>query len=238
MTESENCVIEEEKNNNQDIQQDNKPEVKSVIEALLFVSVKPLSISEISGFIGEKLTPEEIKNIMLELAADYSARGIQTVVVDNSYKMLTAPACAVYVERFLKVCTKQFLSKAALETLAIIALKQPVTRAQIEELRGVNVDKIINKLLEKKIIKEIGKAPIPGRPVLYGTTKEFLHYFNLKDLDELPKVHLDEEIEKLDEIEQYNESQIIQHVDEEDLQKSIEENESEIRNTNFGTNQD
>lgn len=197
---------------------------KGVIESLLFVSAKHLSANEISELTN--INSKEVETILNELTEEYKGRGINIINADKTYKMVTAPKYSVYVEKFLKVCSKQFLSKAALETLAIIAFKQPVTRAQIEEVRGVNIDKIVNKLLDKKLIKEIGKASIPGKPVLYGTTKEFLHYFQLKDLDELPKVNLQEETEALEEIEHAKEEEFIQHVEEEEIEKCLEENEA------------
>lgn len=197
---------------------------KGVIESLLFVSAKHLSSNEISELTN--INPKEVETILNELTEEYKDRGINIVNADKTYKMVTASKYSVYVEKFLKVCSKQFLSKAALETLAIIAFKQPVTRAQIEEVRGVNIDKIINKLLDKKLIKEIGKASIPGKPVLYGTAKEFLHYFQLKDLSELPKTNLKEETEALEEIEQAKEEEFVQHIEKEEIEECIGENEA------------
>lgn len=197
---------------------------KGVIESLLFVSAKHLTLGEISELTN--ISSKEAGEILEELTEHYKDRGINIVNVNKTYKMTTSPKYSVYVEKFLHVCSKQFLSKAALETLAIIVFKQPVTRAQIEELRGVNIDKIINKLLDKKLIKEVGKAPIPGKPLLYGTTNDFLHYFQLKDLNELPKIDIKEETEALEEIEHEKEEKVIQHIDEEEIEKCIEENEA------------
>jgi len=197
---------------------------KGIIESLLFVSAKHLTPGDISELTN--INSKEVETILNELTEEYKDRGINIVNADKTYKMVTSPKYSIYVEKFLKVCSKQFLSKAALETLAIIAFKQPVTRAQIEEVRGVNIDKIVNKLLDKKLIKEAGKAAIPGKPVLYGTTKEFLHYFQLKDLDELPKTSLKEETEALEEIEHTIEEEFVHHIEEEKIEECIEENET------------
>ncbi|MFH1454284.1 MAG: SMC-Scp complex subunit ScpB [Armatimonadota bacterium] len=220
------CVAEEKIEENPEItyKSEQTDDPKYIIESLLFISAKPLSLKEIADTAELKI--QEAEDVLEELILEYEPRGINIVTAAGEYKMTTSAKCSDSVEKLLKACGKQFLSRAALETLAIIAFNQPVTRAQIEDIRGVNVDKIINKLVDKKLIKEAGKAPVIGKPTLYATTSEFLHYFHLKDLNELPKVDIKEQLEKLEEIEHDNEQEIIRHVDEAELQAAIEENEN------------
>lgn len=160
-------------------------EIKRGIEALLFVSFNPVTIDTLKEVL--EMDEETIKIVLEEILNEYSAKGIHVIKVADGYQMVSAPEAASLVEKIYKKISRQFLSRAALETLAIIAFKQPVTRSQVENLRGVNVDKIINNLLEKRLIREAGKSPILGKPTLYGTTNEFLRYFNLSSIEELPE---------------------------------------------------
>jgi segregation and condensation protein B len=164
-------------------------EVKSIIEGLLFTSGEPLTIDDISEAlqIDKKTTGKILLEIINEF--DNSKRGIQIIFFNNKYQMRTRPEHGKYIRRLLKTQSKQSLSRAAVETAAIIAYKQPITRQGIDVIRGVKCDRIINNLIEKKLIKETGRMDTPGRPILYGTTDEFLKYFGLTSLKDLPQVN-------------------------------------------------
>ena len=158
----------------------------SAVEVLLFLSGEPITPSSVKDIL--ELPEPEIKRLMDELIAQYKERntGILIVEIANGYQMVTNPEYAEWVRKFKSIHMASRLSVPALETLAIIAYKQPIIRAEIEQLRGVNSDSAIRTLLEKRLVKVMGRKETPGRPFLYGTTKEFLQYFGLKDLTELP----------------------------------------------------
>jgi len=161
-------------------------ETKSVLEALLFLSGEPLTLSAMREVI--ELSETEIKRLMDELILEYREKrgGLNIVEVAYGYQMVTNPEYAEWVKKFKNTHLATKLSLPALETLAIIAYKQPIIRAEIEQLRGVNSDSAIRTLLEKRLIKVMGRKEAPGKPFLFGTTREFLEYFGLKDLTELP----------------------------------------------------
>jgi segregation and condensation protein B len=161
-------------------------EHKSILEALLFLSGEVVSISSLKDIVG--LPEADIKNLMSELMAEYRERnrGLLIVEIANGYQMVTNPDYAEWVRKFRSTHTSSKLSMPALETLAIVAYKQPIIKAEIEQIRGVNADSAIRTLTEKRLIKIMGRKEAPGRPFLYGTTREFLQYFGLKDLTELP----------------------------------------------------
>lgn len=162
-------------------------EVKSIIEALLFTAGEALSIQDISEAI--QMDKRTIRNLLDEMIDEYKyeKRGIQIISFGGKYQLSTRPEHMEYIRRLLGPQNKQSLSRAALETMAIIAYNQPVTRQKIDLIRGVKNEKIISSLVEKKLVKDVGRLDGPGRPILYGTTDEFLRYFGLKDLSELPK---------------------------------------------------
>ncbi|TRZ95814.1 SMC-Scp complex subunit ScpB [bacterium] len=161
---------------------------KAVIEALLFVSEKPLTIEQIRKVL-DSLGSDEVRLIIGELAKDYEEanRGIRIVEIAGGFQMITPPILAPFLKKLYKEKRQDKLSRPALETLAIIAYKQPVTKSEIESLRNVNVDGVISSLLDKELIRIAGRKKIPGRPYVFGTTREFLECFGLKSLDELPK---------------------------------------------------
>ncbi|GAX91843.1 SMC-Scp complex subunit ScpB [Effusibacillus lacus] len=162
-------------------------EVKSIIEGLLFMAgSEGLEARQIAEVIGTDA--DEAADLCHDLAADYrrDGRGLQIVEVAGVFQMTTLPEHAPYFEKLAYQPQQSTLSQAALETLSIIAYKQPITRSDIEEIRGVKSEKAINNLLGKKLIAEVGRAEGPGRPILFGTTREFLEYFGLRDLSELP----------------------------------------------------
>ncbi|MGE0268363.1 MAG: SMC-Scp complex subunit ScpB [Candidatus Omnitrophota bacterium] len=163
--------------------------IQGVVEALLFVNERPITLEQIKRVL-ETVTPAEIKKAIEGLSEDYRSRsgGITIQEIAGGYQMLSNPEYVAYVRNFYKTKHKEKLSKPALETLAIIAYKQPVTRADIELIRGVNSDGVVALLLDKELIKLAGRKDVPGRPFLYGTTKQFLEYFGLKSLDTLPNL--------------------------------------------------
>jgi segregation and condensation protein B len=147
--------------------------------------------------IFEEATKEQIEAQLQALKADYEARdaGVMVAEVANGYQLATRPEQAVWVRKFKTVKVTTRLSRPALETLAIIAYKQPVTRPEIEAIRGVNIGGIVRNLMERRLVKIVGKKDVPGKPILYGTSVEFLQYFGLKDLSSLPTLR---EFQELD----------------------------------------
>ncbi|SKA76715.1 condensin subunit ScpB [Clostridium sp. USBA 49] len=169
----------------------------SIIESLIFVSGEPLKLKEIASII--ELDIESTKEIMKELIKKYDnlERGIELVNIEDGYQFVTKSENSNYIQKLLKTNTRQSLSQAALETLSIIAYKQPVTRITIDEIRGVKSDKAISTLLEKGLIKESGRLEVAGRPILYSTTDKFLLYFGLENLQQMPSL---DEFLKLEDI--------------------------------------
>lgn len=167
-----------------------KPKMKSAIEALLFVSGEPLTIKDLSNSL--EVPPKTISNILNEMILDYEEekRGIKLISINGEYQLVTKAENSDYIQKLLKKNKRQSLSQASLESLAIIAYKQPITRVDIDEIRGVKSESAISKLLEKDLIKEVGRLEVPGRPILFGTTEEFLRQFGLKELNELPSLDL------------------------------------------------
>jgi len=162
--------------------------LKLIIEALLFAADKPLTAREINGWLSEEIQPN-IGQALKELQAEYDAMARSFVLkeVAGGYQFRTSSGYSSYVLRMLKTSPTR-LSRPALETLAIIAYKQPILRQEIERLRGVDVGGILKTLLEKGLIRIMGRKSLPGRPLIYGTTKRFLEVFDLKDLKSLPKL--------------------------------------------------
>ncbi|MGO9377497.1 MAG: SMC-Scp complex subunit ScpB [Dissulfurispiraceae bacterium] len=162
---------------------------KAILEALLFASGEPIAISTISK--ATSLNEQDIREIMRQLTADYRNRnaGIVIAEIADGYEMVTDPELAAWIRRMKNIHISNKLSQPSLETLSIIAYKQPITKLEIDQLRGVNSDAAVKSLLDKRLIKIIGKKEAPGRPFLYGTTNEFLQYFGLKNLTELPAIH-------------------------------------------------
>jgi len=167
---------------------DERAQRKRILEALLFVSDKPLSADTISK--AAEMKHSEIKELFEDLRSDYSERNSAVTVVEiaGGYQMVTDPDLAPWVRRLKNINQASKLSQASLETLAIIAYKQPITKVEIDQLRGVNSEGAVRGLLEKRLIKILGKKDVPGRPFLYGTSREFLQYFGLNSLVELPPI--------------------------------------------------
>ena len=160
--------------------------IKSIIESLIFVSESPLPFAKIRAIL-ESVPADELKEILAEMAADYQKpeRGFQLEEVAMGYQFRTRPENVEWV-RMLVEKKPQKLSRASLETLAMVAYSQPVTKPEIEAIRGVDSGSAINLLLEKRLIRILGRKDAPGKPFIFGTTREFLELFNLKDLSGLP----------------------------------------------------
>ncbi|MBW1696318.1 MAG: SMC-Scp complex subunit ScpB [Deltaproteobacteria bacterium] len=161
-------------------------DIKNIIEALLFVADTPVTIERFKRTLAHSET-KEIRDALRRLADDYEARrgGFYLREVAGGYQLCTRPEHRQWIKLFLQPNPKR-LSKAALETLAIIAYKQPIIRADIEHIRGVDCGGVLRMLLERKLIRILGRKEIPGRPLIYATTKTFLELFDLKDLRDLP----------------------------------------------------
>jgi len=163
--------------------------VKAVIEALLFASDKPLTLEQIKNVL-DNLETREIRALLEEMISEYEItnRGIRISEVAGGFQMITSSNLAPFIKKLYKQRRVERLSMPALETLAIIAYRQPVTRLEIESIRNVNIDGIIKGLIEKDLIRVAGRKKAPGRPKVYGTSRQFLEYFGLKSLEELPKI--------------------------------------------------
>jgi segregation and condensation protein B len=171
-----------------------REDIRSIIESLLFVADGPLTIQRL-GEVLEGAEKEDVRSILDELQAELEngRRGVRLVEVAGGYQLRTAKVNADWVKKFLGGRPAR-MGRATLETLAIIAYRQPITRAEIEAIRGVDVDGVINTLLDRSLIRAVARKDVPGRPFLYGTTPEFLQLFNLKDLTHLPTLKEMEEI--------------------------------------------
>ena len=163
-----------------------KREIKSIIEGLMFVWGDPLSLEDIKDIL--EINKKEAKEIIEEMIDDfnYTRRGVQIIQIKNKYQMTTRHEHFEWLKKLYKPKSNKGLSSAALETLSIISYKQPITKFEIEVIRGVKCEKALKTLLEKNLIKEVGRLEKTGRPILYGTTDEFLKHFGLKSLTELP----------------------------------------------------
>ena len=162
--------------------------LKAILEAVLLAAAEPVSIDRLAALFDEELRPsrDAIRAALLELAGDYQDRGVELVEVASGFRVQVPQSFAPWVSRLWEERAARY-SRALLETLALIAYRQPITRGEIEEVRGVSVSSsTIKTLLERGWIKVLGHREVPGRPALFGTTREFLDYFNLKNLAELP----------------------------------------------------
>lgn len=154
------------------------------VESLLFVADGPVSAGRLAEAL--EVTPGQVERALSELEAAYTGRGLCLQRAGGRVQLITAPEAATYVERFLGLEARTRLSRAATETLAIIVYRQPITRPEIDVIRGVSSDSVLRTLLSVGLIEEVGRAMTVGRPILYGSTFEFLQHFGLRGLDELP----------------------------------------------------
>lgn len=162
----------------------------AILECLLFVSGEPVSAAHLAAVLTVPLS--QVEKGLEELEEDLRSRGLRLQRHSGRFQLTTAPELAELVEEFLGLEATSHLSRAALETLAIIAYQQPVTRPQVDSVRGVNSDGVMKSLLSKGLLQELGRADGPGRPILYGTTPDFLRHFGLGSLSELPPLALAE----------------------------------------------
>lgn len=210
----------------------------SVIESLIFASDEPISSDEILKAIEEidgkkeDLTTSEIEKTIIELNDYYKKNdnGFFILKVAGGYIYATRPENAKYVGFLSSEKSKKRLSQAALETLAIIAYKQPITKPEIEQIRGVNCDYIINTLLEKNLIAISGRAESPGRPLLYCTTREFLKYFGLNDISDLPKPREIEEIMQDEKFLEQKRKILMNEIEDLIEEKNIDNDDEESQN--------
>lgn len=165
-----------------------KTNIKAILEALLFINERPIEVNELIQVL--ESSRSETEKALEELSSEYEQRGsgICIVKVAGGYQMCSAPEAETWVKKMYRERTKQKLSTASLETLAIIAYKQPITRVEIEAIRGVNVDGVARKLSELGLIKIAGRKDVVGKPFLYITTRKFLEYFGINTLKDLPKL--------------------------------------------------
>ncbi|WP_328284416.1 SMC-Scp complex subunit ScpB [Paenibacillus tarimensis] len=176
------------------------PTLKSIIEGLLYMAGEEgLSARQLADIIDKDASV--IKDAIQEMKTEMKRRkrGLRIAEVAGSYRFTTLPEHAPYFERMAFTPGRQSLSQAALETLSIIAYRQPITRVEIEEIRGVKSDRALQSLVNKDLIEEVGRADAIGRPILYGTTKSFLDYFGLSSLESLPEPASFDESELLEE---------------------------------------
>ncbi|MGL4655095.1 MAG: SMC-Scp complex subunit ScpB [Sarcina sp.] len=169
----------------------NRNKIYSVIESLLFVSGEPLAASEISKII--ECTFEDTVSYLKEMTLLFEnaeERGIKLISINGKYQLVTKNDNSMFIQKLLKKNTRQSLSQASLESLAIIAYKQPITRIEIDEIRGVKSDSAIQRLIEKNLVEETGRKEVVGKPILFGTTDEFLRHFALTDIEDLPSLDL------------------------------------------------
>jgi len=164
-------------------------EAKNIIEVVLFSSDKPISASSISDVL-EEIDSRAIRALVEELNSEYKEcrRPVSIVEVAGGFQLATDPYYAPWVKKLYKQDRQSRLSMPSLETLAIIAYRQPITRSEIEMIRGVNVDGVVHNLTERFLIRTAGRKDAPGRPILYATTSEFLRHFGINSLDDMPKL--------------------------------------------------
>ncbi|MBN2284381.1 MAG: SMC-Scp complex subunit ScpB [Deltaproteobacteria bacterium] len=172
-------------------------QIKAIIESLIFVSEMPLTVEKLLEVMGNEVSREDITTALDDLVREYAGRqgGVVLRKVAGGYHFRTAEECASWVKK-LKAARATSLSRAALETLAVIAYRQPVLRSDIEKIRGVDASGALKGLLEKNLIRIVGRKDVPGRPIMYGTSRRFLEVFSLNDLSELPTMKDLEELEE------------------------------------------
>ena len=174
--------------------------LKGILEALLFVTAEPIPVTRFLALLGA-VTKQEVDQALASLSHDYEqeGRGLQLAEVAGGYRIVTKAEFAPGLKRLEKVKAPSKLSRSALESLAIIAYKQPIVRGEVEQIRGVETSGVIRTLLERKLVRIVGRKEEPGRPIMYGTTKVFLEHFGLRDLSQLPPLR---EFKELGESEQ------------------------------------
>jgi len=163
-----------------------REELKAVIENVLFAADQPVSVGQLQDLFAETTEKAVLKSALDELVREYQSRNLQLMEVAEGYQLMTRRDYSDWVRKFMKLDKTAKLSQPSLDTLAIIAYKQPLTKAEVEEIRGVDSSGVVRTLLEKKIVSPSGRKKVPGRPIMYRTTRKFLEYFGLMDLKDLP----------------------------------------------------
>lgn len=163
--------------------------IQAQVEVLLFVAAEPVSVGQLAGVL--EIKQAEVLEAINKLKVEYTERGLRIQEYNHRYQLTTAPEISYAVEKLLGLESSSRLSRAALECLAVIAYRQPVTRPGIDAIRGVNSDGVLKSLLGKGLIEEVGRAVTPGRPILYGITDLFLQHFGLEMLSALPPLEMD-----------------------------------------------
>ena len=161
-------------------------EIKAIIENILLAADQPVNESQLRDLFADGMENSVLKSILEELIDEYKSRNLQVLKVAEGYQLCTRHDYSDWVRKFLKYDKTTKLSQPSLDTLAIIAYKQPLTRTEVEEIRGVDSSGVVRTLLEKKVISPGGRKKVPGRPIMYRTTRKFLEYFGLRDLSDLP----------------------------------------------------
>lgn len=167
-----------------------RAELRRAVECVLLVAGGPVTPEQLRDTLAVPM--EAVLDALRELGQDYAGRGLQIQVVAGGYQLCTRPEFSEVVQRFLRLDHREPLSQAALETLAIVAYRQPVTRAEIEAVRGVRSEHVLERLMDRHLVREVGRKHALGRPILYGTTEGFLRHFGLRDLDALPPLRGDD----------------------------------------------
>ena len=163
-----------------------REEIKAIIENILLAADQPVSEAQFKNLFGDEVEKVSFKSVLEELIDEYNSRSLQILQVAEGYQLCTRHDYSNWVRKFLKFDKTRKLSQPSLDTLSIIAYKQPLTKAEVEEIRGVDSSGVVRTLLEKKVISPGGRKKVPGRPIMYRTTRKFLEYFGLKDLSDLP----------------------------------------------------
>ena len=161
-------------------------EIKAIIENILLAADQPVSETQFKNLLGDEVEKVSFESVLEELVDEYSSRNLQILQVAEGYQLCTRHDYSDWVRKFLKFDKTTKLSQPRLDTLAIISYKQPLTKAEVEEIRGVDSSGVVRTLLEKKVISPGGRKKVPGRPIMYRTTRKFLEYFGLRDLSDLP----------------------------------------------------
>jgi segregation and condensation protein B len=171
-------------------------EIKSIVENVLLAADQPVHVDELEKIFLNVVEKNELQLILEELKEEYQSRNLQILEVADGYQLCTRHEFNDWIRKFLKLDRSSRLSQPSLDTLSIIAYKQPLTRQEVDDIRGVDSSGVIKTLLEKKVIGPAGRKKVPGRPIMYRTTQKFLEYFGLKDLSDLPTLEdLKEELE-------------------------------------------
>lgn len=214
---------------------------RQILEVLFFATDEPLTIRQVMDIFaileeGEKpipVTPESIAENVEAINRDYdhTGRPFRIVKVAGGYQFATRPEFGIWLAKMIRERSKRKLSVSALETLAVVAYKQPVTKPEIESIRGVNADYVLHSLLERNMVAIVGRASTPGRPLLYGTTKDFLKHFGINDLSDLPKPREIDEL--MAEAEFEVEKQLLKEMEE---KRAAEEDPDSDRDTSPGGN--